>query len=313
LHDVCPPSVAAQCFTPPIDESGDILFSLRTLKITLAYDGAEFSGWQVQPGRATVQGALREALARITDGEAELPQGSGRTDAGVHALAQVASWHTESPIPAANLAKALNDVLPPAVRVLALEDAAPDFHARTSARRKTYRYRIHRGALCPPLLARYVAHHPFPLDEAAIIAAAGIVAGEHDFSSFAATDPERHLRLERHLRPERHLRLAAAAASTDHDVAEGTKITNVRTIYESRWERVRVPGDDFCVRDELVYTVCGNGFLHHMVRNLVGTFLLIGKGSLSQADLRRILDLRDRSAAGPTAAACGLYLVSVEY
>src|SRR3954449_12192659 len=124
----------------------------RTLKITVAYDGAEFSGWQVQPDRVTVQGTLRDALARITGTPAELPQGSGRTDAGVHALAQVASWHTESPIPAANLAKALNDVLPASLRALAVEDAAPDFHARKSARRKTYRYRIFRGALCPPSL-----------------------------------------------------------------------------------------------------------------------------------------------------------------
>jgi tRNA pseudouridine38-40 synthase len=282
---------------------------LRTLKLTLAYDGAEFSGWQVQPGRATVQGLLREALARITGAPAELPQGSGRTDAGVHALAQVASWHTDSPIPAANLAKALNDVLPPAIRVVAAQDAAADFHARLSARRKTYRYRIHRGALCPPHRARYIYHHPFPLDEPAMIAAAAIVAGEHDFTSFAAMDPERHDRL--------------SASAADEDEPEAGKITNIRTIYESRWERVRpvetghapslLESDTFCARDELIYTVTGNGFLHHMVRNLVGTFLLIGKGTLTHADLRRILELRDRSAAGPTAPASGLWLVAVEY
>ena len=281
---------------------------LRTLKITLAYDGAEFSGWQVQPERVTVQGTVRDALQRIT-GEAELPQGSGRTDAGVHALAQVASWHTSSPIPAANLANALNDTLPPAIRVLSVEDAAAEFHARASARRKTYRYRIHRGALCPPLLARYVYHYPFPLDEAALARAAAMVVGEHDFTSFAAADPDRQARVAAGKR-------GAGARPILHDAAAGGEITNVRTIFDSRWERVRGDaraGDAFSPRDELIYTVTGNGFLHHMVRNLVGTLLLVGKGTLSEKDLRRILELRDRSAAGPTAPASGLYLVSVEY
>ena len=277
---------------------------MRTLKITLAYDGAEFSGWQVQPERVTVQGTVRDALQRIT-GEAELPQGSGRTDAGVHALAQVASWHTASPIPAANLTKALNDTLPPAIRVLSVEDAAPEFHARASARRKTYRYRIHRGALCPPLLARYAYHYSFPLDEAALARAAALVVGEHDFTSFAAADPDRQARLAAGKR-------GGGAQPILQDDAAGGEITNVRTIFDSGWERVRRE-DDFCPRDELVYTVIGNGFLHHMVRNLVGTLLLVGRGALSENDLRRILDLRDRSAAGPTAPPNGLYLVSVEY
>ncbi|HEV2021025.1 MAG TPA: tRNA pseudouridine(38-40) synthase TruA [Terriglobales bacterium] len=266
----------------------------RNLKLVLSYDGADFSGWQVQPGRPTVQGALAAALERVT-GARVLPQGSGRTDAGVHALAQVAScaMKSDSAIPAENLVRALNDLLPPTVRVLSVEDAPPEFHARHSARAKTYRYRIFRGSICPPFLARYVYHHPFPLDEEAICRAAPWVAGEHDFTSFAAVDPEDHV--------------ARAPSPAKDRVAQApspVKETNVRTIFSSTWERQD---------DELIYTVRGSGFLHHMVRNLVGTFLLVGKGSLDQAGFRRILDSKNRSAAGSTAPTSGLCLVSVEY
>ena len=163
---------------------------MRNFKFTLAYDGTDFHGWQVQPGRPTIQAALADALRRIT-GETVLPQGSGRTDAGVHALAQVASCELASSIPAANLVMALNDILPPAIRVMQVEEAPPEFHARKSARAKTYRYRIYRGDICPPLLARYVYHHPYPLDEEAMAAAAAPVIGEHDFTSFAAVDAEK--------------------------------------------------------------------------------------------------------------------------
>lgn len=250
---------------------------MRNLRLVLAYDGSELHGWQVQPGLATVQGTLVEALARIT-GERVLPQGSGRTDAGVHALGQVASVALASPIPVANLQTALNDILPPSIRALEVAEAASDFHARHSARSKTYRYRIYRGAICPPFLARYVYHHPFPLDEAAIAAAAFLLEGTHDFTSFAAVDPERN------------------RADEDTD--------NQRTIFSSTWERQG---------EELVYTVRGSGFLHHMVRNLIGTFLLIGKGTLDAPGLRRVLELKQRSAAGSTAPASGLYLIGVEY
>ena len=134
---------------------------MRNLKLILSYDGSDFSGWQVQPDAVTVQGTLASAIGRIT-GEKVLPQGSGRTDAGVHALAQVVTFVTESSVPTANFVKALNDVLPASVRVLEVEEAAADFHARHSARAKTYRYRIFREAICPPFLARYVWHYPYP-------------------------------------------------------------------------------------------------------------------------------------------------------
>src|SRR5579872_3975209 len=163
---------------------------MRNLKVILSYDGAEFSGWQVQPHAVTVQGTLASAIGRIT-GEKVLPQGSGRTDAGVHALAQVMTFVTESPVPTGNFLKALNDILPPSVRVLEVTEAPPDFHARHSARAKTYRYRIYREAICPPFLARSEEHYPYPLDEEAMRKAAQLVEGEHDFTSFAAVDPER--------------------------------------------------------------------------------------------------------------------------
>jgi tRNA pseudouridine38-40 synthase len=249
----------------------------RNLKLTLAYDGHDFAGWQIQPDRNTIQGALVSAIEQLT-GENTLPQGSGRTDAGVHALAQAASVTLASPIPTANIRKALNDLLPPSIRVLAVADVPPDFHARKSAIAKTYEYRIYRGEVCPPFLARYVCHHPFPLDEAWMAESAGIVVGQHDFTSFAAVDPESR--------------------------KEVLAVNNVRTIYSSTWQRRG---------DELIYSVRGNGFLHHMVRNLVGTFIMIGKGNLLESDLRRILELRDRSAAAATAPASGLVLVSVEY
>jgi len=249
----------------------------RNIKLTLAYDGHDFAGWQVQPGRPTIQGTLVSVIEHIT-GETTLPQGSGRTDAGVHADAQTASVAIESPIPLLNFRRALNDILPPAIRVLSAEEVPAEFHARRSAVAKTYRYIIYRSEICPPFLARYVYHHPYPLDENGMKDAAGVVAGEHDFTSFAAVDPE--------------MRKA------------GTAVNNVRTIYSSTWQRSG---------EELVYTVRGNGFLHHMVRNLVGTFLLAGKGNLTAAGVKSILEARNRSAAAATAPASGLFLAGVEY
>ena len=251
-------------------------FPMRNLKLILAYDGTGFCGWQVQPDAQSIQGTLAEAIGRIT-GEKVLPQGSGRTDAGVHALAQVATFQTESVIPAANLVVALNDTLPAAIRVLEAGEMPLEFHARKSAKAKTYRYRIFRGAICPPFLACYVWHYPYPLDFEAMAKAAARVEGEHDFTSFAAIDAEKGVSEER---------------------------SNVRTIFSSVWRRET---------DEWIYEVRGNGFLHHMVRNLIGTFVLVGKGTLKAHDISRILNARSRSAAGATAPALGLYLVNVEY
>jgi tRNA pseudouridine38-40 synthase len=252
-------------------------FAMRNLKLVLAYDGSEFSGWQIQPGVITIQGTLASVIGRLT-GEKVLPQGSGRTDAGVHALAQVATFATESPIPAQNFLTALNDLLPATIRVLEVHEVPADFHARKSARGKTYRYRIYRSSICSPFLSRYVWHYPYPLDEDAMGQAAAQVIGRHDFTSFAAVDPER---------------------GRDEE-----QPSNLREVFSSAWQR-----ED----DEFVYTVHGSGFLHHMVRNLVGTFVLVGKGTLQPDDISRILEARNRSAAGATAPAAGLFLVNVDY
>jgi tRNA pseudouridine38-40 synthase len=251
-------------------------------KLVLAYDGADYAGWQVQPGQNTVQAELRDAIAKVT-GESVLPQGSGRTDAGVHALGQVASFSLAAPVPEANLARALNRRLPPSIRVLSAECVGEDFHARHSARHKTYEYRIYRGEICPPWLARYVCWQPRRLDIAAMRRAARMVRGTHDFTSFAASDPDR----------------------TQSSRQDGAPPSGLRTILLSQW-RIRAGG-------MLVYRVRGNGFLHHMVRNLVGTFLEIGLGRMEAEEIPAILAARSRAQAGPTAPASGLFLVEVGY
>src|SRR5947209_3140409 len=162
---------------------------MRNLKVILSYDGSEFLGWQVQPDAPTVQGSLATAIGRLT-GEKVLPQGSGRTDAGVHAQAQVASFNTQSTIPAENLVKALNDILPPSIRILQVKEVPAEFHARKSVRAKTYQYRIYRAPICPPFLARYVWHFPYPLDEKAMWCAAKSVVVAHDFTEFGAGDSD---------------------------------------------------------------------------------------------------------------------------
>ena len=258
------------------DENGTVW------KLTLCYDGFPFAGWQVQPGRPTVQGELAAAILRIT-GEHTLPQGSGRTDAGVHALGQVASVTLRAGIPTANLVRALNHALTPAVRVLAAEHAPHGFHARHSARAKIYEYRVSQASLCLPWHAPYVCHFTFPLDLDRMQAAARLVVGTHDFRSFQAHDPDAAARREPEVQPER---------------------STVRTVYSSEW----TPAED-----GFTYRVRGSGFLHHMVRNLVGTFLEVGRGRLPPDTLPSILAARHRSAAGPTAPASGLWLHSVEY
>lgn len=263
--------------TPGRPQTRKITKMPRNLKVTLAYDGADFAGWQVQPDTTTIQGTLASVIGRIT-GEKVLPQGSGRTDAGVHALGQVMTFVTESSVPTQNFLKAMNDILPLAIRVLEAIEAPPEFHARHSAKAKTYRYRIFRGSICPPFLARYVWHYLYPLDEEAMMRAAALVVGEYDFTSFAAVDPERG--------------------------REDETTSNLRRIFSSLWAQTG---------EELIYTVRGSGFLHHMVRNLVGTLILVGRGTLHVDDITRILEARSRSAAGPTAPANGLYLVNVEY
>jgi tRNA pseudouridine38-40 synthase len=276
--------------------------ALQTWKLTLAYDGTDFRGWQVQPGEPTIQGELQAALGRVT-GESPLPQGSGRTDAGVHALGQVASFALAAPIPAQNLQRALNRTLPPSIRILQAKTVPSTFHARHSAVAKTYEYRIFRGEICPPALARYVYACPWPMDVAALEKSARRFEGEHDFMSFAATDPELGARgLDPDTEPDQR-----PIPRAGFQVQPPTAPT-VRSIFSSAWEERRTEAGDL-----LVYRVRGNGFLHHMVRNLVGTMLDVGRGRLSAEAIPGILAARRRAAAGPTAPARGLFLHLVEY
>ena len=245
---------------------------MRNIKAVIAYEGTDFHGWQVQPGQRTIQGEIESVLAEL-EGAPVNVHGSGRTDAGVHARGQTASFRLANPIPCLNLRLALNHRLPPAIRVLELSEAPEEFHARYSATAKTYEYRIWRGEICPPFVRRTVYHLPYPLDEAEMAAAAPRFEGERDFRSLATNDGE-------------------------------PKESTVRTIFSSRLGREG---------EELVYRVRGSGFLYNMVRNIVGVLIEVGRGNWSAADVDRILAALDRRAAGPTAPAPGLFLASVEY
>ena len=251
---------------------------MRNIKLTLAYDGADFHGWQQQPGVPTIQGALNDAASKITQ-EKVFVQGASRTDAGVHALGQVAHFKTQSALSALEFQRALNALLPPAIRVVAAEEMGPDFHARWQAQGKTYRYRIFRGRVLPPFDHRRVLHYPWPLEEAAMAEAARKFEGEHDFSSFAAS-----------------------SGSEDDDRDRQM----IREIYSSEIAR----DTD---REEIAYTVRGRSFLRYMVRKIVGTLIEVGKGRLAPDDIPRLFELRDRSQSGPTVTPEGLYLVSLEF
>jgi len=274
----------------------------QTWKLTLAYDGTDFSGWQIQPGAPTIQAELQAALRRIT-GEAPLPQGSGRTDAGVHALGQVASFPLQANIPPDNLQRALNRTLPESIRILESRTVRSTFHARHSAIAKTYEYRVFREPICPPFLARYVHACAWPMDLDALQASAQLFVGQHDFLSFAATDPDQTTR-SLDATPENALNSAPAQPLARQAGKQGS----IRTIYSSNWEQREAENGNL-----LVYRVRGNGFLHHMVRNLVGTMLDAGRGHLDAEKIPAILAARARCAAGPTAPAQGLFLRSVEY
>jgi tRNA pseudouridine38-40 synthase len=249
---------------------------MRHFKLTIAYDGTDFHGWQIQSNKPTIQGEISSVLRQITQ-ENVMLNGAGRTDAGVHALGQVASFRTQSGLSAAEFQRALNALLPSAIRIVGSEEVGQDFHARWSALGKIYRYRLYRGKVVPPAVWRYVLHYPFPLDEDAMRIAASRFVGPHDFAAFAAS-----------------------TGSEDDDKERST----VREIYAS--ELIR--SDD---GEELVYTVRGRSFMRFMVRKMVGTLLDVGRGRLVPDDIPRLYQLRDRSKSGPTVPPQGLCMVQV--
>jgi tRNA pseudouridine38-40 synthase len=244
---------------------------MPSFKITLAYDGTDFVGWQRQANGPSIQGLLEEACLEL-DGRAVTVNGAGRTDAGVHALGQVASCSIERPVPPDVVVRALNARLPPGVRVLSAVEARPEFHARFDARAKTYRYRIWNAAVLDPFERRYAWHLSGPLDVEAMGAAARLLEGRHDFAGFQASGSATH--------------------------------TTERTIRTSVVTRTGAL---------VVYEVTGGGFLRHMVRTIVGTLVDVGRGRWPAEHVRDVLMAADRTLAGPTAPAEGLFLVSVEY
>ncbi len=246
---------------------------MRRIKLIVSYDGTDFFGWQVQPDLPTVQAAL-EAIFQDIEKRPVHVAGSGRTDAGVHALAQVACVSIENRIPLYNLRKAVNRLLPRSIRIVSAEEVHPEFHPRFDAISKTYEYRIVRSEVCSPFERRYVHHHPYPLDTAKILEIAPLLEGEHDFRAFAASD-------DRYAHP----------------------YSTVRRIFSSRVE---------ASPDRLIYRITGSGFLKHMVRNIAGTLLEAGRGNVSPEQLAEFLK-GGPPKAGPTAPACGLFLVEVSY
>jgi tRNA pseudouridine38-40 synthase len=241
-------------------------------RVTLEYDGSGFVGWQRQENGPSIQAALEDAIAGFC-GERVTVHGAGRTDAGVHALGQVAHFDLEKDTDAETVREALNAHLRPnAIAVLDAEVADPEFHARFDAIERRYLYRILNRRAPPTLNRDRVWHVAVPLDAAAMHEAAQVLVGKHDFSSFRA--------------------------------AECQAKSPVKTLDE-----IAVSRDG----DELRLTARARSFLHHQVRNFAGTLKLVGEGKWTSRDVESALAARDRSAAGPTAPAHGLYLVGVRY
>jgi tRNA pseudouridine38-40 synthase len=257
---------------------------MRNIKFTLAYDGTDFSGWQIQPGQTTVQGALSDVLEKLTRTRLMI-QGAGRTDAGVHAAGQVANFQTAAQLTAEEFQRACNALLPRSIRVVAASEVDSEFHARRNASAKTYRYTIYRGRVVPPFLWRYVQHDPYPLDFAAMAEAARKFEGEHDFTSFAA--------------------------STGTEEGDRDRRTT-RLIYSSAMQQLAGSENDID-GETWVYTVRGKSFLRYMIRKMVGTIVDVGRGKLTPGDVPRLINLRDRSKSGPTMPPHGLCLAQVEY
>jgi tRNA pseudouridine38-40 synthase len=335
-------------------------------KLTLSYDGSTYHGWQVQPTLPTIQGTLAAVLHHLT-GETILPQGSGRTDSGVHALAQVTTFQLEAAIPPENLLRALNRALPPSIRVLSAEPAPESFHARHSALAKTYEYRIfprrvpHISPLrhglpqpspettpdliCPPFLAPYVWDCRWPLDLTLMQTAATLFLGTHNFTSFAAADPDLTQRSNTLplpntvistlsgvegplLRPSGEIPALGDASTTTEPSTPNTVISigaqrsgETPVLRDASSATTSGPNptktitqSTLTLEDGLfIYRITGSGFLHHMVRNIVGTLTEVGRGALSPNDIPKILAARNRTAAGPTAPASGLFLHTVHY
>ena len=259
---------------------------MRTLKLTLAYDGTDYAGWQRQPDVPTIQALLEDSLQEI-EGRAVTVYGAARTDAGVHALGQVASVQLCHPIETPTLVRALNARLPGDIRVLLAEQVFDGFHARYGARSKSYRYRLSSTPVANPLERRFAWHVAPPIDLGAMQRAGAALCGRHDFAAF----------------------------QTSADEAE--RISTVRTIHALKVGAEPVP--DWLIpsgstsSEVITVDVVGDGFLRYMVRTIVGTLVEVGTARRRVEDVAGALASRRRQRAGPTAPGRGLFLISVDY
>lgn len=271
-------------------------------KVTLAYDGSEFVGWQRQASGTSIQGLIEQALRELDQREVAVV-GAGRTDAGVHARGQVASFSLARPIEAGALVGALNARLPDAVRIINAETVPDSFHARFDAALKVYRYRIWNADVFDPFERRYAWHLVGSLDRNAMDAAAQLIRGRHDFAAFQAAGSSARSSVREIFSSKVIAGLKPCATS---EVVGATRETVDATRTTSG---AALQGGD----PVIVYEVSADGFLRHMVRAIVGTLVEIGRGRRSIAWMGEVLAGRDRSRAGPTAPPAGLVLVSVGY
>ena len=270
---------------------------MPTFRIVLAYDGTGFVGWQRQANGVSIQGLIEEALCAL-EGRDVTVTGAGRTDAGVHALGQVASFTLARELEPDAVARALNGCLPRAIRVTAAESAPPDFHPRFTARNKTYRYRLWNHEVMSPFEREYAWHVPGPLDVEAMGAAARLLEGRHDFAAFQATGSS----------VSTTVREVAVSRIVDCGLRTGEESVIESAIESTIKSAIRNPQSAM-----LTYEVVGSGFLRHMVRIIVGSLVEIGRGRQPVAWMSEVIASRDRTLAGPTAPPHGLFLVGIEY
>jgi tRNA pseudouridine38-40 synthase len=244
---------------------------VTNFKAVIQYDGTNYSGWQIQPNRVTIQGTLQQTLHKITEEKVTI-HASGRTDAGVHALGQVASFKLEKVMKAPLLQSALNSLLPQDIRIIHLDKAPDEFNARYNANSKEYQYQIFAGKVLSPFLYKYFYHFPVELDIAEMKKAAQKFIGEHDFSAFKS--------------------------------AESSCKNYVRKVFQS---------DIVSNEDIIYYIVVANGFMHYMVRTMVGTLIEVGRGKIAAEQIEKIITSKNRAKAGATAPPQGLFLIKVNY
>lgn len=272
---------------------------MKRIMLTVAYDGTNYHGWQIQPNGETIESVLNKCLSELLQESIEV-SGASRTDAGVHALGNLAVFDTESPIPADKISYALNRRLPEDIRIQKSEEVPADFHPRHCASRKTYEYRIYSAPFPMPTKRLYTHYTYIPLNVDLMSQAAECLVGEHDFKSFCSAEAQ----VETTVRQIDSIEILVECREEDN-------VRNGRSNAESRKDSIAGYIDQ--ESKEIVIRVSGRGFLYNMVRIIAGTLMEIGRGYIEPQRMKKILEAKDRQAAGPTAPACGLTLVKIEY